>query len=42
MTLLNCSNREIGELEKSDDSNAVFEHQSFRERLKEYDGEIEV
>ena len=32
----------MGEAEKSDDSNAIFEHKSFGERLKEYDGEIEV
>ena len=42
VTLLNCSNREMDELEKSDDSNAIFEHKSFGKRLKEYDGEIEV
>ena len=42
VTLLNCSKREMGEAEKSDDSNAIFEHKSFSERLKEYDGEIEV
>lgn len=42
VTLLNCSNREMVEAEKSDDSNAIFEHKSFGERYKEYDGEIEV
>ena len=30
------------EAEKSNDSKAIFEHKSFGERLKEYDGEIEV
>ncbi len=29
-------------MEKSEDSSKVFEHKSFVERLKEYDGEIEV
>lgn len=42
VTLLNCAKREMGEAEKLDDSNAIFEHKSFGERLKEYDGEIEV
>ena len=42
VTLLNCSKREMGEAEKSDDSNAIFEHKSFGERLKEYGGAIEV
>lgn len=42
VTLLNCSSREMGEAEKSDDSNAIFEHKSFGERLKEYGGAIEV
>ena len=32
----------MGEAEKSDGSNVVFEHKSFIDRLKEYDGEIEV
>ena len=41
--ILNCVNQEMGEAdEKSDDSNAIFEHKSFGKRLKEYDGEIEV
>lgn len=40
--LLNCSKQEMGEAEKSDDSNVVFEHKSFVDRLEEYDGEIEV
>ncbi|SOB98412.1 hypothetical protein SAMN02910411_1447 [Pseudobutyrivibrio ruminis DSM 9787] len=42
VTLLNYSNREMVEAEKSDDSNAIFERKSFGERLKEYDGEIEI
>lgn len=42
VTLLNCSKREMVEAEKIDDGNVVFEHKSFVERLKEYDGEIEV
>ena len=42
VTLLNCPKREMGEAEKIDDGNVVFEHKSFVERLKEYDGEIEV
>ena len=42
VTLLNFSNREMGEAEKSDDSNAIFEHKAFGERLKEYGGAIEV
>lgn len=42
MTLLDCSKQEMGEAEKLDGSNGVFEHKSFVERLKEYDGEIEV
>ena len=41
--ILNCVNQEMGEAdEKSDDSNVVFEHKPFVERLKEYDGEIVV
>ena len=32
----------MGEAEKSDDSNAIFEHKPFSDRLKDYDGEIEV
>ena len=40
--LVNCAKQEMGEAEKSDDSNAIFEHKSFDERLKEYDSEIEV
>ena len=42
VTLQNCSNRQMGEAEKSDDSNAIFEHKPFSDRLKDYDGEIEV
>ncbi len=42
VTLLNCSKREMGEAEKLDGSNVIFEHKSFVDRLKEYDGEIEV
>jgi len=42
VTLLNCSNREMVEAEKLDDSNVAFEHKSFVDRLEEYDGEIEV
>jgi hypothetical protein len=40
--LVNCAKQEMGEAEKSDDSNAIFEHKSFGERLKEYGGAIEV
>lgn len=40
--LVNCAKQEIGEAEKSNDSNAIFEHKSFGERLKEYGGAIEV
>ena len=29
-------------MEKSEDRSKVFEHKSFVERLKEYDGEIEL
>ena len=42
VTLLNCTSQEMGEAKKSNDSNVVFEHKSFGERLKEYDGEIVV
>ena len=42
VTLLNFSNWEMGEAEKSDDSNAILEHKSFGERLKEYGGVIEI
>ena len=42
VTLLNCAKQEMGEAEKLDESNAIFEHKPFSDRLKEYDGEIEV
>ena len=42
VTLLNFSNWKMGEAEKLDGSNVVFEHKSFVDRLEEYDGEIEV
>ena len=42
VTLLNFSNWEMGEAEKSDDSSLIFKHKSLTERLEEYDGEIEV
>ena len=42
VTLLNCAKQEMGEAEKSDDNNAIFEHKPFSDRRKEYDGEIEV
>ena len=40
--LVNCAKQEMGEAEKLDESNAIFEHKPFSDRLKEYDGEIEV
>ncbi|MBE5910554.1 MAG: hypothetical protein E7276_05250 [Pseudobutyrivibrio sp.] len=40
--LVNCAKQEMVGMEKSEDSSKVFEHKSFVERLKEYDGEIEV
>ena len=40
--LLDYPKQEMAEDEKTDDSNVVFEHKPFVERLKEYDGEIEV
>ena len=40
--LVNCAKQEMAGMEKSKDSSKVFEHKSFVERLKEYDGEIEV
>jgi hypothetical protein len=42
MELVNCAKQEMGEAEKLDESNAIFEHKPFSDRLKEYDGEIEV
>lgn len=42
VALVNCAKQEMGEAEKLDDSNAIFENKPFRDRLKEYDGEIEV
>ncbi|WP_294214634.1 hypothetical protein [Pseudobutyrivibrio sp.] len=42
MELVNCAKQEMVGMEKSEDSSKVFEHKSFVERLKEYDGEIEV
>lgn len=42
MELVNCAKQEMAGMEKSKDSSKVFEHKSFVERLKEYDGEIEL
>ena len=40
--LLDYPKQEMAGMEKSEDSSKVFEHKSFVERIKEYDGEIEV
>ena len=40
--LLDYPKQEMAGMEKSKDSSKVFEHKSFVERLKEYDGEIEL
>ena len=40
--LLDYPKQEMAGMEKSKDSSKVFEHKSFAERLKEYDGEIEL
>lgn len=40
--LLDYPKQDMAEAEKIDVNCVVFEHKSFGERLKEYDGEIEV
>ena len=38
--LLDYPKQEMAGMEKPEDSSKLFEHKSFSERLKEYDGEI--
>ncbi|WP_167541207.1 hypothetical protein [Pseudobutyrivibrio ruminis] len=40
--LLDYLKQKMAGMEKPEDSSKLFEHKSFSERLKEYDGEIEV
>lgn len=40
--LLDYLKQKMAGMEKPEDGSKLFEHKSFSERLKEYDGEIEV